>query len=63
MLDEFEEMICFAAVVEAGSITAAARAVARSKAHVSRKLSELEGRIGTQLMHRSTRRLILTASG
>ncbi len=63
MLDEFEEMICFAAVVETGSITAAARAVARSKAHVSRKLSELEGRIGTQLMHRSTRRLILTDTG
>lgn len=63
MLDEFEEMMCFAAVVEAGGITAAARAIARSKAHVSRKLSELEARIGTKLMHRSTRRLILTDTG
>lgn len=63
MLDEFEEMICFAAVVETGSITAAARALARSKAHTSRKLSELERRIGTKLMHRSTRTLILTETG
>lgn len=63
MLDDFEEMICFAAVVEAGGITAAARVVARSKAHVSRKLSDLEARIGTKLMHRSTRKLILTDTG
>ena len=63
MLDEFEEMICFAAVVETGSITAAARTVARSKAHISRKLSELELRIGTKLMHRSTRSLTLTDTG
>lgn len=63
MLDEFEEMICFAAIAETGSITAAARAVGRSKAHVSRKLSELEVRIGTKLMHRSTRRLAMTDTG
>ena len=63
MLDQFEEMICFAAVVETGSITAAARSVSRSKAHISRKLSELEVRIGTKLMHRSTRKLTLTDTG
>ena len=63
MLEEFEQMICFAAVVETGSITAAAQTLARSKAHVSRKLVDLEGRIGTKLLHRSTRRLVLTDAG
>jgi DNA-binding transcriptional LysR family regulator len=63
MLDEFEELICFAAVVENGSITAAAKALKRSKAHISRKISELETRIGAKLLYRSTRKLVTTDAG
>ena len=63
MLDHFEELICFAAVCEAGSITGAAEALACSKAHVSRKLAELEARLGVRLMHRTTRRITFTRAG
>ncbi|RED44270.1 LysR family transcriptional regulator [Aestuariispira insulae] len=63
MLAIQEEILCFAAICEAGSFTAAAKALGCSKAHVSRKLGELEGRLGIRLLHRSTRRLVLTDAG
>ena len=63
MLSKIEEMICFAAIVEVGSITAAAKQLSRSKAHVSRKLNDLEKRYNIKLFHRSTRSLRLTDAG
>ncbi len=63
MLDELEEMICFAAVCEAGSMTAAAKALHRSKAHISRKVTDLEVRIKTRLLHRTTRKISITDAG
>lgn len=63
MLDELEEMICFAAVCEAGTMTAAAKKLRRSKAHVSKKISTLERRIGTSLLHKTTRRITVTDAG
>jgi len=53
----------FLAVVEAGSFTAAAEALGASKSYVSKTVSDLEGRLGAQLMVRTTRRLSLTAAG
>lgn len=53
----------FLAVASAGSFTAAAEALGVSKSFVSKTISELELRLGAQLMIRSTRRLSLTAAG
>lgn len=53
----------FAAIVEAGSISAAARALGMPRATLSRRISGLEAELGVRLMHRSTRRLVLTPAG
>lgn len=53
----------FLDVASSGSISAAARARATSVASVSKRLARLEQRLGTQLAHRTTRRLTLTAAG
>jgi len=63
MLTTLEEMFCFAAVCENGSITSASKTLGRSKAHVSRKVKDLEQRIGTKLLHRTTRQITLTTEG
>jgi DNA-binding transcriptional LysR family regulator len=62
-MDRFQEMRVFAAVVDAGSFVGAADVLNVSKAAVSRTVSELEGRLGVRLLHRTTRRLSLTADG
>lgn len=53
----------FAAVVDAGSLTAAARRLRLSPAMVSKRLVRLEQRLGAQLIRRTTRRLTLTDAG
>ncbi|RJF94165.1 LysR family transcriptional regulator [Sphingomonas cavernae] len=53
----------FLAVVETGSFTAGAEALGVSKSYVSKMVSELEVRVGAQLLVRTTRRLSLTAAG
>lgn len=55
--------IAFAAVAEHGSFTAAAAALACSKALVSKQVAQLEALLGTQLLYRSTRKLSLTEAG
>jgi len=62
-MDRFADMKMFVAVVEAGSISAAAERLEVAKSAVSRRLSDLEARLGAELMHRTTRRLGLTDSG
>ena len=59
----FEEMETFVKVVDAGSITGAADRLDTAKSAVSRRLSELESRLGVQLIKRSTRRMSLTDTG
>ena len=58
-----EEIKAFTQIVESGTITAAAKHLRLAKSAVSRRLSELEERLGVELFHRSTRKLILTDSG
>ena len=62
-MDRFEEMRVFAAVVDAGSFVGASDALPMSKAAVSRHVAELEARLGVRLLHRTTRKLSLTAEG
>jgi DNA-binding transcriptional LysR family regulator len=58
-----DRMLCFAAVADKGSFTAAAAALGYSKAHVSRQVAELERELGAELLLRTTRRLSLTPLG
>lgn len=58
-----EEIQVFIQIVERGTITAAAAHLQLAKSAVSRRLSELEERLGVELFHRSTRKLNLTESG
>ena len=62
-MDRFDEMQAFAAVVDAGSFVRAADALQISKTAVSRLVADLEARLGVRLLHRTTRRLSLTAEG
>ena len=62
-LDQFVAMATFVRVVEAGSLSGAARAIPSSLTSVSRQIAALEERYGTQLLSRTTRRLSLTEDG
>lgn len=62
-MDRFADMQMFIRIVEAGSISGAAERLEVAKSAVSRRLAELEGRLGVQLLRRTTRRLNLTDSG
>jgi DNA-binding transcriptional LysR family regulator len=60
---KLESIAAFSAIVEAGSITGAARRLALSKSVVSERLTELERVMGTRLVRRTTRSLSLTDDG
>jgi DNA-binding transcriptional LysR family regulator len=62
-MDRLEAMSLFAAIVDGGSLSAAGRHLNVPLATVSRKLSDLESHLGTRLITRSTRRLVLTDAG
>ncbi|VVE37051.1 LysR family transcriptional regulator [Pandoraea cepalis] len=51
------------AVVDAGSLSAAARRLGMPLATVSRKVGDLEAHLKTRLLHRTTRQLSLTEAG
>ncbi|CAN7652413.1 LysR family transcriptional regulator [Rhizobium leguminosarum] len=58
-----EGIAAFVAVVEAGSVSEAARRLRLSKSVVSERLAELEKSLGGLLLHRTTRKLTLTEDG
>jgi DNA-binding transcriptional LysR family regulator len=62
-MDRLEAMATFLAVVEAGSLSAAARRLNTPLATVSRRISELESHLRTKLFNRSSRTLVLTDAG
>jgi DNA-binding transcriptional LysR family regulator len=62
-MNRLDAMSIFIAVVDAGSLTAAARRLGMPLATVSRKVAELESHLNTRLLHRTTRQLSLTEAG
>ena len=62
-MGQLEDMAMFVRVVEAGSITKAAEQLSIAKSAVSRRLKELETRLGSQLISRTTRQSNLTQAG
>ena len=62
-MDRLEAMSILIAVVDSGSLSAAARRLDMPLATVSRKVGELESHLKTRLLHRTTRKLSLTESG
>ncbi|ADJ64428.1 LysR family transcriptional regulator [Herbaspirillum seropedicae] len=58
-----EELRTFVAVVEAGTLSAAAELLAQTTSGVSRALSRLEDKLGASLLTRTTRRMELTEEG
>lgn len=60
---DLNEFLVFTKVVEAGSFIGASRALEMPKSTVSRKVSELEERLGARLLQRTTRKLSLTDVG
>jgi DNA-binding transcriptional LysR family regulator len=62
-MDRLEAMSIVLAVVEAGSLSAAARRLRLPLATVSRKVSDLEAHLQTKLFNRSSRKLVLTEAG
>jgi DNA-binding transcriptional LysR family regulator len=61
--NRFGEIEIFLAVAREGSFAAAAKALRLTPSAVSRAMARLEGRLGVQLIHRTTRALTLTAEG
>jgi len=62
-MDRLTAMQVFVTVVDSGSQSAAALQLDLSRPVVSRHLAELEEWVGARLLHRTTRRLSLTAAG
>jgi DNA-binding transcriptional LysR family regulator len=60
---DLNEMAVFTKVVQAKSFIGASRELGMPKSTVSRKVSDLEERLGARLLQRTTRRLSLTEEG
>lgn len=63
MADKFEDMRVLNAVVSAGGFAAGAERLNIAKSAVSRRIRELEDRLGARLFDRTTRRVQLTEAG
>ena len=61
MMDPDHEL--FVTIVDEGGLAAAGRRLHISPAMMSKRLARLEERLGTRLVHRTTRRLALTPAG
>lgn len=62
-MNRLDAMSILVAVVDAGSLSAAARFLDMPLTTVSRKVAELEAHLNTRLLHRTTRQLSLTEAG
>ena len=62
-MDRIDRLNVFIRVTEAGSFTAAAEGLGLPRANVSLAVQQLEARLGTRLLHRTTRRVQPTPDG
>ncbi len=62
-MQDLNDMLYFAEVVERGGFAAAGRALGIPKSRLSRRVSELEAQLGVRLLQRTTRKLSLTEVG
>ncbi|MFC6296709.1 LysR family transcriptional regulator [Pseudomonas sp. CCM 7893] len=62
-MQDLNDLYYFAKVVEAGGFAAAGRLLGIPKSRLSRRIAELEERLGARLLQRTTRQLTLTAVG
>ena len=62
-MQDLNDMLYFAEVVDKGSFAAAGRVLGLPKSRLSRRVAELEGRLGVRLLQRTTRSLSVTAVG
>lgn len=62
-MDRFDELAIFVAIIDTGSLAAAARRLRRSAPAVTRALAALEDRVSARLVERTTRRLSPTTAG
>jgi DNA-binding transcriptional LysR family regulator len=63
MADRFEDLRVLVSVVSAGGFAAGAERLGVAKSAVSRRIRELEDRLGARLFNRTTRRIQLTEAG
>ena len=63
MIDRLEDLKLFTRIVEAGSLSAAARSLSLTQPTVSKRLMAIEEQLGVRLVQRSTRRIRLTDEG
>ncbi|AOB40705.1 LysR family transcriptional regulator [Bordetella parapertussis] len=62
-MQDLNDLYYFAQVVEQGGFSAASRVLDIPKSRLSRRISQLEDRLGVRLLQRTTRRLRLTTAG
>ncbi len=62
-MQDLNDMLYFAEVVERGGFTAAGRVLGVPKSRLSRRVAELEARLGVRLLQRTTRKLSVTEVG
>ncbi|MBB3003992.1 DNA-binding transcriptional LysR family regulator [Paraburkholderia tropica] len=62
-MEDLNDLAIFASVVSSGSFSAAAKSLAIPKSRVSRRVAELEQRLGVRLLQRSTRVVRVTDVG
>lgn len=61
--NSLDGVVVFVGVINAGSFTAAARALGHSTSYVSKAITRLEKRLGSRLLNRTTRTISLTDAG
>jgi len=62
-MQDLNDMLYFAEVVDRGGFASAGRTLGIPKSRLSRRVAELEARLGVRLLQRTTRKLSLTEAG
>jgi DNA-binding transcriptional LysR family regulator len=62
-LQDLNDLYFFASVVEHGGFSAAGRALGIPKSRLSKRIAQLEDRLGVRLLQRTTRRFVVTEIG